>query len=255
MGKYYALEKSGDDADLYIFGNITSYPWKEKDKDAYGIVKELRDTEAKNLNVHINSYGGAVAEGLAIYNTLKNHSAHITTICDGFAGSAASVIFMAGDKRIMNEASLLMIHNAWTYASGNADDLRKEAEDLDKITEASVNAYMSRVSISEEDLKKKMDDETWITAEEAVADGFATGIMEDDDEGAKQSAMKSIRERLIEGIAPAQSSEETLEVDADEIAEAVAKKVETMLLYGAEGKNKETSTGWGAFFNSGKGEK
>lgn len=255
MGKYYALEKSGDDADLYIFGNITSYPWKEKDKDAYGIVKELRDTEAKNLNVHINSYGGAVAEGLAIYNTLKNHSAHVTTICDGFACSAASVIFMAGDKRIMNEASLLMIHNAWTYASGNADDLRKEAEDLDKITEASVNAYMSRVSISEEDLKKKMDDETWITAEEAVADGFATGIMEDDDEGAKQSAMKSIRERLIEGIAPAQSSEETLEVDADEIAEAVAKKVETMLLYGAEGKNKETSTGWGAFFNSGKGEK
>lgn len=255
MGKYYALEKSGDDADLYIFGNITSYPWREKDKDAYGIVKELRDTEAKNLNVHINSYGGAVAEGLAIYNTLKNHSAHVTTICDGFACSAASVIFMAGDKRIMNEASLLMIHNAWTHASGNADDLRKEAEDLDKITEASVNAYMSRVSISEEDLKKKMDDETWITAEEAVADGFATGIMEDDGEGAKQSAMKSIRERLIGGIAPAQSSEETLEVDADEIAEAVAKKVETMLLYGAEGKNKETSTGWGAFFNSGKGEK
>lgn len=255
MGKYYALEKSGDDADLYIFGNITSYPWKEKDKDAYGVVKELRDTEAKNINVHINSYGGEVAEGLAIYNTLKNHSAHVTTICDGFACSAASVIFMAGDKRIMNEASLLMIHNAWTYASGNADDLRKEAEDLDKITEASINAYMSRVSISEEDLKKKMDDETWITAEEAVADGFATGIMEDDDEGAKQSAMKSIRERLIEGIAPAQSSEETLEVDADEIAEAVAKKVETMLLYGAEGKNKETGTGWGAFFNSEKGEK
>ena len=255
MGKYYALEKSGDDADLYIFGDITSYPWREKDKDAYGIVKELRDTEAKNLNVHINSYGGAVAEGLAIYNTLKNHSAHVTTICDGFACSAASVIFMAGDKRIMNEASLLMIHNAWTYASGNADDLRKEAEDLDKITEASVNAYMSRVSISEEDLKKKMDDETWITAEEAVTDGFATGIMEDDGEGAKQSAMKSIRERLIEGIAPAQLSKETLEVDADEIAEAVAKRVETMLLYGAEGKNKETGTGWGAFFNSEKGEK
>lgn len=255
MGKYYALEKSGDDADLYIFGDITSYPWREKDKDAYGIVKELRDTEAKNLNVHINSYGGAVAEGLAIYNTLKNHSAHVTTICDGFACSAASVIFMAGDKRIMNEASLLMIHNAWTYASGNADDLRKEAEDLDKITEASVNAYMSRVSISEEDLKKKMDDETWITAEEAVTDGFATGIMEDDGEGAKQSAMKSIRERLIGGIAPAQSSKETLKVDADGIAEAVAKRVETMLLCGAEGKNKETGTGWGAFFNSGKGEK
>ena len=109
-----------------------------------------------------------MAEGLAIYNTLKNSKMKVTTYCDGFACSAASVIFMAGDERIMNEASLLMIHNAWSYGYGNANELRKQADDLDKITKASINAYMSRVSITEEELKQKMDEESWITAEEAV---------------------------------------------------------------------------------------
>ena len=173
MPKYYALESSGSEADLYIFGDITSFPWKEKDKDAYGIVKELQELAADYVNVHINSYGGEVAEGLAIYNVLKNSSVKVTTYCDGFACSAASVIFMAGDERIMNSASLLMIHNAWSRASGNADDFRKQAEDLDKITQASINAYMSRVKITEDELKEKMDKETWLTAQEALSDGFA----------------------------------------------------------------------------------
>ena len=157
MKKYYALETSGMTADLYIFGDITSYPWKEKDKDAYSIVKELSELKADTINVHINSYGGEVSEGLAIHNCLKNSTAKIVTYCDGFACSAASVVFMAGDERIMNEASLLLIHNAWTYASGNAEEFRKQAEDLEKITQASVNAYMSRVNISEEELKKLAD--------------------------------------------------------------------------------------------------
>lgn len=127
MPKYYALESSGNEADLYIFGDITTWPWDEKDRDAYGIVKELQSLEADKLNVHINSYGGDVSEGLAIYNVLKNSQIKITTYCDGFACSAASVIFMAGDERIMNSASLLMIHNAWSRASGNANEFRKKA--------------------------------------------------------------------------------------------------------------------------------
>lgn len=71
MEKYYSLETAGKEADLYIFGEITSWPWNEKDKDAYGIVKELQELEVETVNVHINSYGGDVAEGLAIYNVLK----------------------------------------------------------------------------------------------------------------------------------------------------------------------------------------
>ena len=72
MQKYYSLEQSGKTADMYIFGDITSYPWDEKDKDAYGIVKELESLDADSINVHINSYGGEVSEGLAIHNTLRN---------------------------------------------------------------------------------------------------------------------------------------------------------------------------------------
>lgn len=259
MPKYYALESARNEADLYIFGDITSWPWMEKDKDAYGIVKELQELEADYVNVHINSYGGEVAEGLAIYNVLKNSSAKVTTYCDGFACSAASVIFMAGDERIMNSASLLMIHNAWSRASGNAEDFRKQAEDLDKITQASVNAYMSRIKITENELKDKMNKETWLTAEEALSDGFATRIMEEDDKGVSQSAFAVIREKLLAdstGIAPAQVLEAE-EIDTEEIAGKIAGKVVEALQREKQKKEKEkqeTGTGWGAFFNSTKGE-
>ena len=98
-----------------------------------------------------------MAEGLAIYNALKRHKAKVTTYVDGFACSIASVIFAAGDERIMSDTSLLMIHNAWTWASGNANELRKQAEDLEKITQASINAYMQIVNIEEDELKEMMD--------------------------------------------------------------------------------------------------
>ncbi len=257
MPKYYALESSGNEADLYIFGDITTWPWDEKDRDAYGIVKELQSLETDKLNVHINSYGGDVSEGLAIYNVLKNSQMKITTLCDGFACSAASVIFMAGDERIMNSASLLMIHNAWSYASGNANDFRKKAEDLDKITQASINAYMSRVKITENELKEKMDKESWLTAEEALTDGFATQIMEENDDGVSQSAFATIREKLLAdstGIATARVLEAEA-IDTEEIAGKIAGKVvEALQKEKQKTEKQETSTGWGAFFNSTKGE-
>lgn len=250
--KYYSLETSGDTADLYIFGDITGYPWDEKDKDAYSIVKELTGLSAKEVNVHINSYGGDVAEGLAIYNTLKNSGKKVTTYCDGFACSAASVIFMAGDERLMNEASLLMIHNAWTYASGDANAFRKQAEDLDKITQGSVNAYLERAGISEKELKDLMDQETWITAEEAVNWGFATGTVKPKEDGMNQSAMKTIRNRILEKHENCAGAK--IEVNTDEIAEKVVKMLEPILTQKMKSQKPEDSTGFGAFFNSGKGE-
>lgn len=238
--KYYALEKKENKAELYIFGRITTFPWEEKDKDAYGIVKELSDLSADEIEVHINSSGGAVSEGLAIYNVLKNSKAKIITYCDGFACSAASVIFMAGDERIMNDASLLMIHNAWTYGEGNAAQLRKQADDLDTITQASVKAYMSRVNITEDEVKKMMDEETWIDADKALECGFATSIYEEKEEGANQSAQMSIRKRILN--APVAMQQETL--DTEEIAKRVVE-----LLKKEEPKS---GTGWGAFFSGGK---
>lgn len=245
--KYYALERKENKADLYIFGAITSYPWRDKDRDAYGIVQELAELDTDELNVHINSNGGAVSEGLAIYNVLKNSKAKVTTYCDGFACSAASVIFMAGNKRIMNSASLLMVHNAWTYGEGNAAELRKQADDLETITQASVNAYMNCVTITEDEVKKMMDEETWITAEKAVEYGFATSVYEDEEEGISQSAQMSIRNKILSVSnleAESINLGEILKVDSDEIARKVVELLEK--------KEEKTSTGWSAFFNGGK---
>lgn len=191
---YYSLAQEGNTASINIYGDITSWAWEELgEMSAVNLSKQLETMgDVEQINVYINSYGGEVAEGLAIYNALKRHKAKVTTYCDGFACSIASVIFMAGDERIMNEASLLMIHNAWTCASGNAAELRKQADDLEKITQASVEAYKAHSSLSEEEIKNLMDNETWILPEEALSYGFATKIDKTEKEKASQNAFMKL---------------------------------------------------------------
>lgn len=180
MKKYFQLTTSedGTTADLDIYGDICARWWDDDAMSAPKLSKMLDELgDVSQINVHINSYGGEVAEGLAIYAALRRHKARVRTTCDGFACSIASVIFMAGDERLMSDASLLMIHNAWTSAIGvNAADLRKLADDMDTITSASKSAYMARVSITEDELTELMDAETWISPADAVDMGFATAI-------------------------------------------------------------------------------
>lgn len=201
--KYYQIAKTGKQAEIYIFGDITSWEYLESDVSSYTLARELREMQdVDEITVYINSYGGEVAEATAIYNQLKNHPAKVTTVCSGFACSAASVVFMAGRERIMNKASRLMIHNAMVSARGNAEELRKAAEDLDSINELSITAYMDRVTISEEALRELMDRETWIKPEDAVAMGFATGIAEDDEsEHPGQSARDAVL-RALDSLEP-----------------------------------------------------
>lgn len=196
--KYFQLTQNDNEVDIQIYGDITSWEWFESDISSYTLAKQIEGLECDKINVYINSYGGEVAEGLAIYNQLKRHKAKVKTVCDGFACSAASVVFMAGDERIMSTASLLMIHNAWTYASGNSKELRKQADDLDKITQASINAYMQEVNITEEELKQMLDDETWITPQEAIEKGFITAIVnEKEAEEVSQSVKKSLMKLIL----------------------------------------------------------
>lgn len=190
---YQLTNVNEDSAELFIYGDITSYKWYEDDVCAYDMAKELESLGGKNLKVRINSYGGEVAQGLAIYNLLKSYAGEVTTLCDGFACSAASVIFMAGKNRVMPRSSLLMIHNAWTFASGDANALRKTADEIEKITQPSIEIYKANSSLSEEEIKKMMDDETWITADEALSYGFATEIAED-------SPKQSVRDELFAKI-------------------------------------------------------
>lgn len=188
--KYFALERTEQSATITIYGDICSWAWEDFGEMSANILSKQLEAlgDVNEINVYINSYGGEVAEGLAIYNALRRHKAKVRTFCDGFACSIASVIFMAGDERIMNEASLLMIHNAWAWASGNATELRKQAEDLDKITQASVEAYKAHSSLKEEDIKALMDAETWILPSEALEYGFATSVAKTEKANTSQNA-------------------------------------------------------------------
>lgn len=206
MKKYFQLTTSedGTTADLDIYGDISSCWWDDDAMSAPKLSKQLDELgDVSQINVHINSYGGEVAEGLAIYSALRRHKARVRTTCDGFACSIASVIFMAGDERLMSDASLLMIHNAWTSAWGvNAADLRKLADDMDTITSASKSAYMARVSITEDELTELMDAETWISPADAVDMGFATAIETfDSGDKASQGARDALMALVMASVA------------------------------------------------------
>ena len=197
--RYFSLYQEGTEAHLDIYGDITSWPWLESDVSSYLLSRQLAElVDVSTIYVHINSYGGEIAEGLAIYNALKRHKAKIVTTCDGFACSISSVIFMAGDDRIMCDASLLMIHNPWTLAAGNAEELRKTAGDLDVMATASIAAYMACVNITEEEVVALMDAETWIGSMDATLMGFATSIEDFVSDKPTQSARAAMSKKLLE---------------------------------------------------------
>lgn len=167
---------------LYIYDDVESdgYNWwgelVRSETSAKYFKEELeKHQNITQINVYINSYGGSVFEGTAIYNQLKRHPAHKTVYIDGFACSVASVIAMAGDEVIMPKNTLMMIHNMWMGAVGNADELRKAADDLDVINTAGRQAYIEKSAgkIEEEQLIEMMDAETWLTAEQCIKYGFA----------------------------------------------------------------------------------
>ena len=192
-----------------IYGDITSMAtalrrWYGDDEnvaevDSFQITKEINGLDVDTINVFINSYGGEVAEALAIYSALKRHSASVHTYCDGFACSAATIIFCAGDVRTMGSIALLMIHNCMSYIGyANSEEMRKAAEDNDKINQSSINAYLTVTSLSEEKITELMDNATWLTAKEALDYGFATEIADQEEDGtAQQSAFGMIREAVL----------------------------------------------------------
>ncbi|SEG15021.1 ClpP-like prohead protease/major capsid protein fusion protein [Marinobacterium lutimaris] len=156
-------------AEVYVYDEI-GY-WGITASDFARDLKALGDLNA--IDLHINSPGGSVFDGTAIYNLLKNHKASVTVHIDGLAASMASIIAMAGDRIIMPENALMMIHNPWGGAVGDADELRKQAEVLDKVKASLLTVYTGRTGLSTEDVTAIMDQETWYTGTEAVAAGFA----------------------------------------------------------------------------------
>ena len=163
-------------ADLFFYGDIVSETWQSEwyeDDMAPGDVKEFLDQldGTENINIHINSGGGSVFGGIAIYNMLRRNNAHKTVYVDGLAASIASVIMMAGDEIVMPKNATVMIHKpsaSYFFTTKNADDLRKDAESLDTCQEAIMQTYMTKAKVDKEEIEQKVNDETWLTGEEAA---------------------------------------------------------------------------------------
>lgn len=165
--------KTENSAELLLYGEIANESWwgdEVTPKDFANDLYALGDIE--ELHVRINSGGGDVFAGQAIYSLLKSHKAKVIVHIDGLAASIATVIAMAGDEIIMPKNSLMMIHNPFSWTSGDANDFRHMADTLDAIRDSIINTYLTRVSMSKEDLIAKMDDDWWLTAEEALELGF-----------------------------------------------------------------------------------
>lgn len=176
--------------ELYIYGDVEGdgYDWWtdeviRSETSANTFREELTaHPDVTQIKIFINSYGGSVFEGTAIYNQLKRHPAHKTVYVDGFACSIASVIAMAGDEIVMPRNALMMVHNMMMGVMGNAAELRKAADDLDKINEAGREAYLQKAGdkLTPEVIAQLEDDETWLTAEECIRYGLADRYAEAD---------------------------------------------------------------------------
>jgi len=177
--KFNAKENS-DEGELLLYGDISDSTWWGDEITPKNFKEELDSLgDIKTLNVYINSGGGDVFAGQAIYSMLKRHSATVNVYVDGLAASIASIIAMAGDSVKMPKNAMLMVHNPWSFGMGNANDFRKLADDLDKVRESMISVYEDKTGMEKESIVELMDAETWMTAEEAVEFGFADEIEEE----------------------------------------------------------------------------
>lgn len=175
MRKYFSVEQAGQEAHLYIFGDIVTERWSEEEVSSSSIQKEIAALDADVIHVHINSYGGSVSEGWAIYNTLRDHPARVVTHADGFVASAALYPFMAGDDRIVSNVSALFFHQVLQGAWGNADELRAAADEAEKLNNIGIAAFVN-AGIDEALVLQLEKAETWVGPTEALEYGFATAI-------------------------------------------------------------------------------
>lgn len=219
--------------------------------------------------------GGSTFQGLAIYNLLKQNKAKINVYIDGIAASSASIIAMAGDKIYMPKTSLIMVHNCWTYTMGNAKELRKTAEDMDKIAVAYKEAYLDKIKIDGDKLNQLLEDETYLTAKECIEMGFADEIIESKEDNAvnqyanmsilrlvnrvkeskKQDENNTLNDEIINKIT--EKISETLEQSAKEIADKIIEEHckdsaagEPVGLFNNFNNNQIKKDSWESFFNT-----
>ena len=197
------LSDDGRKVELCIYGDIVSESWRwgMADVSSQVVLRELENENIDQIDVFINSFGGDVFEGLAIYSILKRQKAKVNVTIDGIAASIASVIVLAGDTITMHKHSMMMIHNCWTGATGNAKELRNTADDLDKIMDSVNEVYMNRFTGGLEVLKTLLDNETLLSASECMECGFCDSVINSENKESKMQ-MKVIQKLAQESKRP-----------------------------------------------------
>ena len=184
--KWYNIKKkAGETADIYIFDEIGTYGVTAQD-----FISEIKGLKNTPINLRINSLGGDVFDGMAMYNVIKRREAKTTVYIEGIAASIATIIALGADEVIMAENSLFMIHNAWGGTAGEAKDMRKTAETLDKITSELTSIYVKKTGLSYEAIADMMNEETWLNATEAFELGFIDTISDSIKVAAKYDVSK-----------------------------------------------------------------
>jgi ATP-dependent protease ClpP protease subunit len=217
--KFYALEKTADnETTVTLYDEIGAFGAGSKE-----FLADLGKLSGQHIHLRINSPGGSVIEGTAIYNALRRHEGGLTVHIDAMAASMASVIAMAGQPVYMADNALLMIHNPWTVSMGESKDLRKEADLLDKLKVNLRNAYVRKTGMEADRIAEMMDAETWLDAVEAVALGFADAI-EEGVAAAATATPAQLRARF-DKFAQGMTQPETQEPTAPEVIEEPAATV------------------------------
>ena len=170
--KWFEISNASEQsADVYIYDSIGAYG-----VSAAGFITEINAIKAPVINLHLNSGGGSVFDGLAIYTGIQSHPARVRVLIDGIAASMAGVIAMAGDEIVMAENAFLMIHRVSSGVEGTAETMRAEAALLEKLEEQIIAIYAARTGKSAGALFKAMQAETWYSANESLAEGFCTSV-------------------------------------------------------------------------------
>ena len=185
-------------ATITVYG-VIGEDWYGEGVTLQRIDAALRAIGERDVTVYINSPGGDMFEGIAIYNRLREHTHKVTTKVLGMAASAASVIYLAGSEREVASSAFLMIHNCWTYLAGNRHYLRDVADDMQEFDAAMADLYAETSGQSAEDMAELMDDETYIRGKRAVELGLATGLLSaaeiaerDTEEASQANALKAM---------------------------------------------------------------
>lgn len=182
-------------AEIYIYDVIGDPDWGMI--GAQQVIDALKQMEGKRVTVRINTPGGSIDEGIPMFNALKRHKGGVKTIVDGIAASMGSYLMLAGEERVAAKNSMVMVHNPATIAFGNAAEMRKTADILDKYLDRMLPEYIAVTGKTEEELRPLLDAETWFVGEEIVTNGFAQMLDDADGDEPVMRGLKSIAAKSI----------------------------------------------------------